>query len=357
MRAQEYQVEAARTSRINWKNRNGPDLAILGIIGELGSLASAIKKHFRDKEAYAEFENHVTEELGDILWYLTTSASHLNLSLEDWPKQGTAFESAHQGVYSMYTKLTCLIREREELLSEKTPEEQTSKALILEIIFDMQGIAQLLGTDLDKVARSNCDKILSYWCDMSNQMPARKFDSDFPDYEQLPRQFEIEFVKARQGKSMLIMMNGIALGDRLTDNSYQDDGYRFHDVFHLAGVATLGWSPVVRRMLKRKRKTNPTIDEVEDGARAAIIEEAIINHIYDYARPTFLKGAKRVDLDLIKRIQNLVKGYEVAECEPWEWQDCIMKSYRIFRQLREVGEGTLIIDAETRSIELKVPES
>ena len=42
----------------------------------------------------------------------------------------------------------------------------------------------------------------------------------------------------------------------------------FHDVFHLAYAAVLGWSPTTRALLKIKRKSRPEIDENEDGARA-----------------------------------------------------------------------------------------
>jgi len=70
-------------------------------------------------------------------------------------------------------------------------------------------------------------------------------------------------------------MSGEKIGDELTDNAYKDDGYRFHDVFHSAYVAILGWSPVIRKLLKRKRKRKPRVDEVEDGGRAGVIDEAI----------------------------------------------------------------------------------
>ena len=46
------------------------------------------------------------------------------------------------------------------------------------------------------------------------------------------------------------------------------DGYRYHDIFHIANAVFLGWSPVVRALLRCKRKSQPHIDENEDGARA-----------------------------------------------------------------------------------------
>lgn len=349
--ANEYQTQANRTSRINWSNINGPDVALLGIIGELGSLASVIKKYQRDSDAYSDFESHFIEELGDVLWYVTIVSTRLGVRFSKWP-DARNFNSLFEGVYSLHEHVYEVSKERASLSQASERPIKSVEVLVNELLRDLQGLAVLMGADLFNLSRYSCDKILSYWCSFDS-VPARKFDADFPSYERLPREFVVDFIDVDNGDSLIIMMNGIAIGDRLTDNSYLDDGYRFHDVFHLAGAVTLGWSPVFRRMLKRKRKSDSKKDEVEDGARAAIIEEAVINHIYDYARPNFLEGMTRVDLDLIKRIQNLVRGYEVAECEPWEWEDCILKSYEIFRMLRKSGGGRLLMNAETRTITYK----
>jgi aryl-alcohol dehydrogenase-like predicted oxidoreductase len=55
---------------------------------------------------------------------------------------------------------------------------------------------------------------------------------------------------------------------------------------HCCGIKLryLGWSPVLRGLLKRKRKSNAKIDENEDGARAAIIEEGIATWIFNNAK-------------------------------------------------------------------------
>jgi hypothetical protein len=45
---------------------------------------------------------------------------------------------------------------------------------------------------------------------------------------------------------VFLRRNGVNIGDRLTDNKLEKDDYRFHDVFHLANAAILGWSPVLR---------------------------------------------------------------------------------------------------------------
>jgi hypothetical protein len=106
-------------------------------------------------------------------------------------------------------------------------------------------------------------------------------------------------------------------------------------------------------MLKKKRKSDARIDEVEDGARAAILEEAIVGQIFAYSRTkNYLENIKRVDADLIKLIQSLVQGYEVESAEPWEWQDYILKAMGIFREVRNGFTGKISFDAEQRSIEI-----
>jgi len=71
-----------------------------------------------------------------------------------------------------------------------------------------------------------------------------------------------------------VVSGGWLLGNVLGDNAHDDDGYGWHDAFHLAHMAVLGWSPVIRGLLGRTRKEDPATDDVEDGGRAIAIEEA-----------------------------------------------------------------------------------
>ncbi|MEI8704703.1 hypothetical protein [Pseudoalteromonas sp. B62] len=350
MDANQFQQEASRTVKINWAHENGPDIAILGAIGELGSLASVLKKKQRDGKAYSHFTEHFSEEIGDILWYVVVMASRMNVTFDEWPSYKGVELDIFQSTYSLLDQIYLLHKKRGALFEIGSANQEVVN-LYLETLRNLQHLAGFVEQDLSEIADKCVNKTLSYWG--HDELPAAKFDSNFPEYEQLPRKFEIEFLPLKDPNTTIMRMNGVQLGDRLTDNSYEDDGYRFHDVFHIAGAGLLGWSPVFRRLLKAKRKSDSKVDEVEDGARAAIIEEAIINHIYDFARPEFLKGIRRVDLDLIKRVQRLVRGYEVSQCEPWEWQHCILEGYRIFRELKISGAGILQVDAEKRTLTLQ----
>src|SRR5690606_27822577 len=110
---------------------------------------------------------------------------------------------------------------------------------------------------------------------------------EYPIAEQFPREFEVEFIVLKEDeKDKVRVINnttGKQLGDDITDNSHENDGYRFHDIFHFGYVAYLGWSPVVRKLMEIKRKSIVVTDEVEDGARAAITEELVSLFIYNFA--------------------------------------------------------------------------
>lgn len=349
MEAKIYQTRAQETSRINWGETNSTDILVLGLIGEVGSLATVLKKHLRDKDAYLNYQVHILEELGDILWYVTTSASRLDLLFENWPLASKEQKDVFPALYELNEKVTKFSEIKTVLVNPDNNTNDEASGLIQDIVQDLACIAAIFDTTLNEVAARNSEKTISYWCGRQSS-PAPHFDAGFPWYEQLPRQFHVDFLETKNNKELILIMNGRQLGDRLTDNSYLDDGYRFHDIFHLAGVAMLGWSPVFRELLSVKRKSDPKVDEIEDGARAAIVEEAVINHIYDYARPNFLEGISRVELDLIKRIKDLVRGYEVSNCELWEWNDCIIKSYEMFRLLIKNGGGRIEVDADKRSM-------
>jgi len=57
----------------------------LGLAGESGEVVEKIKKLVRDKNGAVDekVKQEITEELGDVLWYLSQLATELNLSLDE----------------------------------------------------------------------------------------------------------------------------------------------------------------------------------------------------------------------------------------------------------------------------------
>ena len=59
---------------------------VLGICGETGEFADKIKKHRRNKksgELSVEEVEELKKELGDVLWYVATTAKYLGISFDD----------------------------------------------------------------------------------------------------------------------------------------------------------------------------------------------------------------------------------------------------------------------------------
>lgn len=223
-----------------------------------------------------------------------------------------------------------------------------------DILWYLSNIATKMDLDLEEIAHKNLEKTQNRWKGIDGS-DYSLFDKDFPEQERLPREFELEFREiSEEGKTkVVVLVDGQQRGNPLTDNVHEEDGYRYHDIFHFGFAAYLGWSPVLRKLLNVKRKSDPLIDEVEDGARAAIIEEAISAYIYPFAEETnFFENVGIVDYEILKTIQRLVLPFEVSERTLNEWEYAILESYKIYRYLRENHGGKLKVNLKNRNIEI-----
>ena len=228
-----------------------------------------------------------------------------------------------------------------------------------DLLWYVANIASKHGLDLDMIARDNLRKTAARW---SREVPGQRsllpefFDEPFPPHEQLPRDLDVEVRTNGAGKVECLVGEKI-LGDSLSDNAYEDDGYRFHDVFHLSYAAVLGWSPIVRSLLCRQRRSNKQVDDVEDGGRAKVIDEAVSAIVYDYARKhSFFDGVTAIDFGLLKTIQSLVSHLEVGRCTHGDWENAILQGYAAWRVIRGRKSGVLHLDLHRRTIQAKPPQ-
>lgn len=357
MKLDEYQRKAFATAHIDWTNARRRHIPTFGVIGELGSLTSELKKSLRDGRAYTDGSRNLVEEFGDLLWYLGAIASRHQLRLQALAENAAAIRAprgAFSHVYAMVSAFAALVAVVPDLGAELTAGERRRlasalaralRATLLAIRSEQLSLNTVLTQNLRKVTGAFGSDVIR---------PARCFDSGFASYERLPRSISIQFLERARGADRLevvLRVNEMNIGDRLTDNAKQDDGYRFHDAFHLAYAAVLGWSPVVRATFRCKRKSDSHIDEVQDGARAAIVEEAIAQTVFNYARGhSMLEGLDRIDHGILKLIQRMVRGLEVRKCVLHEWQRAIFVGFEAFRALKRNRGGWLILDAETRSL-------
>jgi len=222
-----------------------------------------------------------------------------------------------------------------------------------DILWYISNVASKFGLKLDDVAQYNLKKVRDRF--LGTEGPTF-FDACFPETEQLPREFEICFSeKGEQGNLRVAMTwNGQTVGNPLTDAAYDDDGYRYHDVFHLSYATYLAWSPVTRRNLKRKRRSDKRVDEVEDGGRAWVFEEAIAALCYDHARKhNFYVGIDSLDFDLLKTIKSLTSGLEVRVRSAREWESAILAGYRVWQKLCEHRGGYVKCDLSQRLLQFR----
>lgn len=233
-----------------------------------------------------------------------------------------------------------------ELINDRVVEE------LGDVLWYVSDIAAQFGLHLSDVAESNLLKIADRWIP-SNPLSFLQFDAEHGETEQLPRIFEAEFRNSGQiGHLHLeVFIGGEKFGSTLTDNAYRADDYRYHDLLHLSFATVLGWSPVLRALLKRKRKSMPLRDEVEDGGRAAAVEEGLAALIFAYANQhSFLEGVTRLDWPLLRTCKEMTSHLEVSARSSNDWEDAILQAFGIWREMRSHNGGTVVCNLDSRRL-------
>lgn len=346
----DYCNDAKQTDRLAGRS-NHVDLLATGLFGETGSVLAELKKAERETAAYPSYRNRLVEEIGDLLWYFARLVTVLAPS--EVEKLETLAERAlRPGDVDAMREALALGAATGALLATLQQKTDNVAASQLGTIWRaLLRVASSVHVDLTDAARKNIEKAESRWPPVREFVPL--FDDGFDEEEQLPRTLNVEFRQLDRGGKLVVLLrcNGLNLGDRLTDNIDEPDFYRFHDIFHLAHAVYLGWSPILRVLLNCKRKSNPRMDENEDGARARIIEEAVAATVFSRAKETrFYDGIDHVDYDLLKTISEFVRGFEVDAVPLWQWEQAILNGYRVFRALRDNGGGTVTVDLINRDL-------
>lgn len=224
-----------------------------------------------------------------------------------------------------------------------------------DILWYVAAVCNRFGLTLDQVAARNLEKCRSNWGrETFGGSVYGRFDSAFPEKERFPQVLPIRFAETEKG--VRATFDGKQMGQRLTDNAYEDDRYRFHDVFHLACVAGLGWSPVTRRNLELKRRSDRKVDEVEDGGRAIVIEEGITALVFSYAvQHNWLRDVDRVDHDLLKYVKEMTAHLEVSACSIAEWERTILMAFPVWAEVATSRGGTVEANLEERVLRFVAP--
>lgn len=299
MDLQDYVDRAEATDDLG-DNEDAIRIALFGIAGEAGEVVSVAKKFFREGGPLPGLGDRVSEELGDLLWYIAL-------------------------------------------------------------------LARRLGLDLNTIVQQNLNKTGALWS--STMPPLSSYDDHDNDRQKLLRHMEVEFVEDRSEeipKVRMIPRGELAewieqererkqalgqLGDALDDNAAIDDGYRYHDIIHLAHATVLGWSPVLRALMGAKRKDASDCDRIEDGARAIAIEEGLAAFIFNYLEQ-FDFAPDAIGWDIFKHVQRTVRGLEVANQPLIAWRCAYTQAFRIFVRLYEDKGGVVECNLDARELRL-----
>jgi NTP pyrophosphatase (non-canonical NTP hydrolase) len=309
-----YQRAARETSQLKLGGPHGAIAPMLGLASEMGSILNVYKKYLRDGIDLAANREFLREELGDLLWYAAAVATACDLDLEDvaeanlrrtrdrYPRRDMTADCGQLPVFDAGYPVREQFPRRLVIAVSERPLPSGRVAAVLRLVS----------------ARPNA----------------------FPDGP----------VSSAGGRPHGFRV-GAELGDPLTDNSRRSDAYRFHDAIHLGFLAVLGWSPVMRSLLRLKRKSSPDADECEDGARAIFAEEGLAAVLSRLAagRTRFLNAAS-IDGDVIEVAKAAAAGLEAEAVPGWLWQAAIHQGFRALCLLGENGGGYLVADLDAREL-------
>jgi NTP pyrophosphatase (non-canonical NTP hydrolase) len=221
----------------------------------------------------------------------------------------------------------------------------------------LAAVARYYDINLSDIAAENLAKTLYLFSDGN-----RDFDATSPTGQKLPQKGIFTFSESPLNGKVSIQFEGREFGDELDDNAHIDDGYRFHDVFHLAYAARLGWSPVMRKLMDRKRRYDPKLDRIEDGARAIFLEEGISVFVFNQNKisergVSSFSDRGNIPFSVVQAIKTMTKGIEVGERSISDWFDAISVGFRCYDKLVKFRGGQITLNRSRKTVSYKALEN
>ena len=295
--------------------------------------------------------NKQLKSLRDVLWYLT----NIQLLKSGYDFKFSTVETKCKTKANYQNLLLSFQQRIDELASNMNGNDSQGCKDKLQKLFNLfVSLVNSSEIDFVKVLITDSNDIGSFkYLETVNRLKEENGNSN----EILPQEIKFIFKTGDDQKNRIFieLKNGefLQLGDPLTDNSHEVDDYKFHDVFHMSFFAFLGWSPVLRSLMKRKRKSQQNIDEVEDGARATIMEEAISAFVFRKKRDGSLTysidSEVKVEFEVLDFIKQAIYGFEVSKVSLQRWQAAIIVGCKIFDELAKSGVngGVILIDVNS----------
>lgn len=312
MNFSDYQTEAHSTAQLDITTSKGQLELLLGLQSEAGALSRIYKKLVRDGITLDSQTEKIGEEIGDLLWYLAMIAQSMSLDLDQLASQNLERTSDR---YNRVKETGPPLRpdfDSAYPLTQRFPRR---------MVFSIQGV-------------------------MKDGLPHARFAIEDAEPNPFPNG------QIQSGGKLYGFTYGKEIGDVVNDNSAEDDGYRFHDAVHIAFMAVLGWSPVLRSLLKIKRKDDDDVDRIEDGARASDLEEALSALLMAASEErNRFQNLSDIDGEVRDLIRRVVGKLEVGAVPIRLWADAIHQGYTVMNQLKANNGGWVVADLDKGQIQ------
>lgn len=222
-----------------------------------------------------------------------------------------------------------------------------------DVLWYLSEIATHFGISLSEIAELSIRKSQFLFKGSSERL-----DLSAPPDQRFPEKISLTFEPS--GSKLQILINGRPFGDKLDDNAHDEDGYRFHDIFHFAYMTKLGWSPVIRSQLNLKRRYDPNIDRIEDGARSRFLQEGISVFVFNQNMrsaegiSTF-SDRRNIPFSVLSGIKIMTRNVEVRNRDITAWRDAIEIGFQMFDKLERHNGGRIACNLKRRTMRFSPP--
>ena len=320
----------------------------MGFSSEGANICNLVKEARREQNFDQDvILNHtkLNEEIGDTLWYL--SALHtvagknfgdaLGMSnfeeLDTWAKERPAAKQikATQNLYSSHTKLAGQI----DHLKQYFPANAAN-----DYLKNLAQFAHVCGTSLNEAADHNLQKISDRY--------AQPEQLHWPDAHEFAFMGRKAFDFSINGDTVTMSSDGKIIGDPLTSQVREDDGFNTHDIVHLSLATYLDWSPVLRKLTNTRRD-----DDTLDGARHYLTEENIVQNVWRFQEEN--PNRHGLGWDLLTNISDSVaKHPEANKITLAQWENAIKIGVDNANKLAANKGGRVVCDFVSKQMTLNL---
>ena len=117
---------------------------------------------------------------------------------------------------------------------------------------------------------------------------------------------------------------------------------------------------MTRALLSLKRKFDPDVDRVEDGARSVFLEEGLAVFVFNQNKQTAdgissFADRRNIPFTIMSAIKTITQGLEVSRRDVTAWRDAIAIGFQMFDKLVAYNGGTITCDLDTKKMHFEAP--